>query len=990
MVKKRVKKLIFCLATCCLTITGATAQGHLSASGQSPFNPSNPKAQDWVDSVFNKLTPRERIGQLFMAAAYSNKDADHRREVMQLIEEYAIGGLVFFQGGPVRQAKLTNRYQQASGVPLLIAMDAEWGLGMRLDSTVSFPYQMALGAIENNELIYEMGKELAGNFKRIGMHMNFAPVADVNNNPANPVINYRSFGEQREQVAARSTAFMKGMQDNGILATAKHFPGHGDTDVDSHHDLPVINHRRARLDSVELFPFKRLINEGISSVMIAHMNIPALDSTANLPSTLSRPIVDGLLRKKLNFEGLVVTDAMNMQGVTKHFEVGEADVKALQAGNDVIEFTEDIPKAIKAIEAAVKRGDLKQSDIDKKCKKMLLAKYRAGLAEYRPIEIKHLVEDLNNPQINLINRKLVESSITVLKNEEGILPVKDLRDTKFALLSIGNKNLSKFQETLEKYASIAHYNIGLEASKGEITKLKEELSQFDLVLVGLQQVRRRPSNNDAYPSEIKQLVKELASGGKAVVTVFRNPYTLARFDGIESSKALVMCYSQSDISESLAAQLIFGGTDASGKLPVTVDENFKIGDGLKVSSIGRFKYTLPEEVGMDSKILQHGIDSLMTVAMEAKATPGGQVLVARNGKVVFHKAYGYHSYFDTVKVELNDLYDLASITKVTTSLPILMKLIDEGKVNLDDPLSKYVPVLKKSNKSELTFRTILAHQARLEPWIAYWQNTIKKSNSGFKPKTLRTDSSESYPIKVADNLYLHKDYRKRIFKAIKKSPLEDKATYKYSGLAFYLFPTMIEDITGQDFESYLYTNFYQPLGATTLTYKPFKYFPTNQIVPTEFDMPFRKVMIQGRVHDEGAAMMGGVSSNAGLFSNANDLAKLFQMYLNMGEFGGNRFVSEATMKEFTRYQFPENNNRRGLGFDKPALTYVPNGNAAKDASPQSFGHTGFTGTRAWADPKYQLVYIFLSNRVHPTRSNTRLYKLNTRTEIEQVIYNAMK
>ena len=990
MIKKRLKRLVLCYATSLLFLAAAPAQNFSSASGLFSFNASGREAQDWVDSVFNELTPRQRIGQLFMAAAYSNKGYDHQQEIMNLIREYGIGGLVFFQGGPVRQANLTNRYQQASAVPLLIAMDAEWGLGMRLDSTVSFPYQMALGAIENDKLIYEMGKELALNFKRIGMHMNFAPVADVNNNPANPVINYRSFGERREQVANKSVAFMKGMQDHGILATAKHFPGHGDTDVDSHHDLPVINHTKGRLDSLELFPFKRLISEGISSIMIAHMNIPALDNTANLPSTLSRPIVDGLLRNKLNFEGLVVTDAMNMKGVTKHFEVGEADVKALQAGNDVIEFTEDIPRAIKAIQAAVKRGDLKQADIDKKCKKMLFAKYKAGLANYQPIETRHLVEDLNNPQINLINQQLVESSITVLKNDEGILPIKDLTDTKFASLSIGSKKPSGFQKMLEKYAKIDHYNIDLNVSQSEIAKLKEDLDQYDLVLVGLHQVRKRPSNNDAYPPEIKRLIGQLASGEKAIITVFRNPYTLAKFEGIDRAEALIMCYAQSEISQRLAAQLIFGGTDAFGKLPVTVDDNFKTGDGLKVSAMGRFKYTLPEEVGMDSRMLKQGIDSLMNLAMDSKATPGGQVLVARDGKVIFHKAYGYHSYFDTVKVRLTDLYDLASITKVTTSLPILMKLIDEGKINLDAPLGKYVPELRKSNKSELTFRSILAHQARLEPWIAYWKNTIKKSNSGFKAKTFKSDSSDKYPLKVADNLYLHKNYRKKIFKAIKKSPLEQEASYKYSGLAFYLFPAMIESITGQDFENYLYTNFYRPLGATTLTYRPFRQFPPSQIVPTEFDLPFRQVMIHGRVHDEGAAMMDGISSNAGLFSNANDLAKLFQMYLNMGEYGGKRFVSEATMKEFTRYQFPENNNRRGLGFDKPALTYVANGNAAKDASPESFGHTGFTGTRAWADPKHQLLYIFLSNRVHPTRSNTRLYKLNTRTEIEQVIYDAMK
>ena len=681
-----------------LFLAAAHAQ-HLSPQTKhAPFNTGDGEVQKWVDSVFNTLTSKEKIGQLFMAAAFSNRGAEHQQEIMNLIKTYKIGGLVFFQGGPVRQARLINKYQRNSAVPLLVAMDAEWGLGMRLDSTVSFPYQMALGAIENDELIYAMGKELASNFKRLGVHMNFAPVADVNNNPANPVINYRSFGEQRERVARKSIAFMKGMQDHGILATAKHFPGHGDTAVDSHHDLPVIKHTKSRLDSVELFPFRRMIDEGISSIMIAHMSIPALDDTPDLPSTLSKPIVKGLLRKKLKFEGLVVTDAMNMKGVTKHFQVGEADVKALQAGNDLIEFTEDIPKAIKAIQAAIKRGDLKQSDIDKKCKKVLAAKYKVGLGAYRPVEVRQLVGDLNNPQIDLVNRQLVESSLTILRNENDILPIRNLVNTKFASLSIGSKKLSKFQEMLANYATIDHYNINLDASADEITALKEVLKKYDRIIIGLHQVRKRPSNNDAYPAEVKNLIAGLSGSGKTLIAVFRNPYTLAKFDGIGQSAGLMMCYAQSDLSQALAAQLIFGGISACGKLPVTVNDQFRAGDGLKVSEIGRFKYTIPEEVGMDSKILQQGIDSLMESAMAARATPGGQVLVAREGKVIFHQAYGYHSYFDTVKVKTTDIYDLASITKVTTSLPIIMKLIDEGKINLDEPMSKYVPALKNPTK----------------------------------------------------------------------------------------------------------------------------------------------------------------------------------------------------------------------------------------------------------------------------------------------------
>ncbi|MGI9543828.1 MAG: glycoside hydrolase family 3 protein, partial [Cyclobacteriaceae bacterium] len=338
------------------------------------------QGQEWVDSVFNTMSPDERIAQLFMVAAYSNRDSKHEAAITRLIEEYKIGGLVFFQGGPLRQAAMTNRYQAKSKVPLLIAMDAEWGLGMRLDSTINFPYQMTLGAIADNDLIYDMGVEIAREFKRLGAHISFSPVVDVNNNPKNPVINYRAFGENREQVTAKGVAYMKGLQDQGVMAVAKHFPGHGDTDTDSHNDLPVIPHQRTRLDSVELHPFVNLVENGVGGVMVAHMSIPSLDATENLPSTLSKPIVEDLLKKELGYSGLIFTDALNMKGVTKHFPPGEVDVKALIAGNDVLVFTQDVPLALKKIKEAIKKGTLSQKDIDRRCKKVLAAKFWAGLS----------------------------------------------------------------------------------------------------------------------------------------------------------------------------------------------------------------------------------------------------------------------------------------------------------------------------------------------------------------------------------------------------------------------------------------------------------------------------------------------------------------------------------------------------------------------------------------------------------------------------------
>lgn len=942
---------------------------------------------EWVDSIMENLTPNERIAQLIMVAAYSNRGEEHKQEILELIREQKIGGLVFFQGDPKSQAELMNDYQLVSKVPLLGAIDAEWGIGMRLDNTLSYPYQMALGAGQNDSLIYAMGQEVSRQIKRTGLHMNFAPVVDVNNNPDNPVINFRSFGENREEVAKRGILYMKGMQSENLLTTAKHFPGHGDTDTDSHLALPKINHSVERLDSLEMYPFKKLINAGITGVMVAHLDIPALDST-EVPSTLSKPIITGILKDSLHFKGLVVTDAMNMKGVTKGNEPGVVDKKAILAGNDMLEFTEDVPKAIQEIRKAIRKGLISQKEIDNRVRKVLAAKQWVGLDHYEPTPIENMLKDLNSPKARLLQRKLAESSITLLKNE-NLLPLMRLDTLKIASVSIGTDEKTEFQKSLDLYTAVDDFQLPADADSEAIEKLKDTLKNYNLSIIGIHDSSKYPRNSIKDSNEVLDLISELSQEKNVLFSVFKNPYVLNKLDNIEKAPVLMETYQDSDLTEQLAAQLIFGGIGASGKLPVSVGDKFERGDGLELKGGIRFEYTIPEEAGMNSEILYHRIDSLMQQAMDAKAIPGGEILVARNQKVVMYKAYGLHKYSDTVKVEKSDLYDLASVTKITSALPALMKLYDENKFSLMAGIEDYLPSFKHSNKGEIPFRQILAHQGRLIPWIPYWKDMLRK-NGSYKWNTVKKDSSKRFPVKLADGMWLHRNYKKKIFKAIRKSPLLDSAKYTYSGLAFYLFPTIVEKQTGEDFVKYLDENFYYRLGATTLTYNPMKKFELNRIVPTESDFFFRHRPIHGRVHDEGAIMMGGVSANAGLFANANDLAKFMQMYLNMGEYGGHRYISENTLKDWSTTQFPDNDNRRGLGFDKPNLEYQGvNNNAAKDASKESFGHTGFTGTMVWMDPKEDLLYIFLSNRVLPTRENTRLYKLNTRTQIQQALYDAI-
>ena len=942
----------------------------------------------WVDSVMNVLTPDERVAQLMMLRAHSNKNEAHIQDLKKLIEQYKIGGLVVFQGGPGRQARLLNRLQAVANVPLLVAMDAEWGVGMRLDSTMSYPYQMTLGAIQNSQLLYQMGQQVARDLKRVGVHANFAPVVDVNNNPNNPVINFRSFGEDKNNVAAKGMAYMRGLQDELILTTAKHFPGHGDTDTDSHKALPQINHSRDRLESVEMYPFRKLIEAGVGGIMIAHLDIPALDPNG-VPSTLSKPIVTNLLKDTLDFNGLVVTDAMDMKGVTRGNEPGVVDRDALLAGNDVLELTENVPKALAEIRKAVDEGLISQEEIDDRCRKMLAVKRWVGLHEYRPVPVANIVTEMNTPTGELLQRRLMQGALTVLRNENDLLPLQRLDTLRIASVSLGVTKPTAFQDMLSLYTGVKHFTLAKQVTADHVQQLKDQLKDYDLIIGGVHDDSKYPRNSVKFSAALKSYIKELASQDNAIMAIFKNPYALAKLPGIEQADGLIVAYQDNQLAEELAAQLIFGGVSASGRLPVSVGKTFELGAGLDVVGDLRLGYSLPEDVGMNSRILYGRIDSLVQEAIGAKATPGCEVLVARNRQVVMYKAYGEQVYHDTVRVERTDLYDLASISKIASALPCLMKLHSEGKFDLEASIDDYLPYFRGSNKADVPFRDILAHQARFQPWIPYWRST-RRRNGSYKWFTIKEDSSRRFPVKLTDDMYLHRNYQKKIFRAIKKSPLEDEKKYLYSGLLFYLLPTIVEELSGEDYRTYLYENFYEPLGATTLTYQPMERFPASRIVPTENDYSFRREAIHGRVHDEGAIMMGGVSANAGLFSNANDLAKLMQMYLDGGTYGGRRYVSEATVREFTRYQFPDNDNRRGLGFDKPYFERSEDGNAAVSSSDASFGHSGFTGTFTWADPEYDLVYVFLSNRVHPTRDNTRLYQLNTRTKIQQVLYDAIE
>jgi len=969
---------------------------YVISSYQNYYGQDKPPFYDvdmqWVDSVFNELSPEERIAQLIMVAAYSNRGEQHTKDIIELIKKHNIGGLVFFQGGPVRQTRLINLYQSVSKVPLLMSIDAEWGLGMRLDSTISFPYQITLGAVQDISLIYEMGEEIARQMKRSGLHVNFAPVVDVNNNPDNPVINYRSFGENKVEVTRRGMAYMKGLQNNGILATAKHIPGHGDTDSDSHYTLPVIKHSKERLLEFEVYPFKQLINKGVGSVMVAHLNLPSLDTTKNLPSTLSKPVVTELLKQDLGFEGIVVTDAMNMKGVTDYFSPGVADAMAIIAGNDVLEFTENVTATINEVKKAIDSGLLSWEEINNRCRKVLMLKKWCELDNFERIPGENIVEDLTTPKTTYLNRMLARYSLTLLNNKESIIPVKNLENNKIASVSIGVKYKTAFQEMLDKYTILDHYNMYGGMGFENVNQLSELLKSYDLVIIGIHGMNHSRTTNYGLEKEEMGFLERTVSEHNTITSVFGNPYSLEKMGNIEESDGLIMAYENDRDFQELSAQLIFGGIEASGRLPVSAGDKFDEGDGIEISEKIRFSYAYPEEVGINSELLNKRIDEIAMLALKEETCPGLQVMAAKGGKVFYHKTWGYHTYDRIKPVKKNDIYDLASVTKISGPLPALMKLNGEGKFQLDAEFINYWPDFKRTNKKNLVVRDVLAHYSQLPAWIAYWKNT-KRKNDKYKCFTFKPDSSRRYPIKLTEDLFLHKNYKRKIYKAIKKTNLNEKKEYLYSGLPFYLFPEIIENLSSENYEDFIKKNFYHPIGAFTLTYNPLKYFPLERIIPTEYDDFFRMEQIHGMVHDEGAAMMGGVSGNAGLFACANDLAKLMQLYLQMGNYGGEQLIKRSSMLEFTRYQFFEAGNRRGLGFDKPLVDNksmsIDEAYPALNASKKSFGHSGFTGTMVWVDPEYDLVYIFLSNRVYPTRDNSRLYDLNIRSKILQAFYESI-
>jgi beta-N-acetylhexosaminidase len=932
----------------------------------------------WVDSLMTSMTLDEKIGQLFMVAAYSNKGESHQNEILNLIKNENLGGLIFFQGTAKRQAELTNFYQQAAKVPLMIAMDAEWGLAMRLPETFKFPWPITVGAISDEKWAYEYGKAMAVHCKRLGVHINFAPAVDINTNPLNPIIGARSFGENPQKVTEMATAFMNGLQSEHVLACAKHFPGHGDTDSDSHKTLPTVSHDRSRLDAIELYPYQKLAKTGLGGVMVAHLNVPALDASGT-PSSLSKDIV-GLLKNELGFGGLVFTDALNMQGVAAKYAPGMVDLEAVKAGNEVLVFSQNVHLAKEKILAAINDGSLDAAEIEKSVRKILMAKNWFGLSQKKYVEPNKINQDLNTIQDEVLNRRLFAEATTLLVNKDKTLPIRDLSSKKIACITAGVEEGSVFPNTLKKYTQVEHFSY----SKNREEEIIAALSDYDYVIFGLYTSNANPWKSYRISDEVKRFIRRVSLQNKLIIDVFGNPYGLIDFPEARRAEALLVSYQNHSDAESIGAQIIFGALGAKGHLPVSAGEPFEPGFGLNTEAIGRMGFALPEEVDMDATKLAQ-IDNIVEDAIRQRATPGAQVLVARHGKVIYNKVFGSQDYSDKHPVGFEDLYDIASITKIAVSVPLLMKLVEEGKINLDKTLGDYLSITKGTNKEDMVLREILAHKAGLQAWIPFYTRTLEAGK--YKKGYYSTSRDFNFPNVVNEGLYSSRYIRDTVIQVVLDSKLRDTRDYKYSDLGYYLFMELIEQVEGRPIDELIHEFLYAPMGAFSLTYEPTKIFPIEQIVPTEDDKVFRKAMVRGYVHDQGSALIGGVAGHAGLFGNANDLAKLMQMYMQKGEYAGIRYFDSVTVNEFIRCQYCDEKNRRGIGFDKPQLGGA--GPTCGCVSDKSFGHSGFTGTLAWADPEEEIVYIFLSNRVYPDAANQKLLSLSTRTKIQEVIYEAI-
>tara|TARA_B100000575_G_scaffold276908_1_gene262742 strand:+ start:9313 stop:12195 length:2883 start_codon:yes stop_codon:yes gene_type:complete len=937
-----------------------------------PLLDKNFEAQlKWVDSIYSTMSIDEKIGQLFMvriSSAAGQKSFEKAKE--NIIENY-IGGLIFSKGSASKSNGWINALQKNSRLPLITGMDAEWGASMRYDSINKFPWNMTLGAIQDDELIEEIGYKIGVQLKALGININFSPVVDINTNPLNPIIGNRSFGEDKDNVSRKSLKMMKGMHRAGILTCAKHFPGHGETIKDSHYDLPLVKFDKNRIDSVELYPYKKLIPQGISSIMIGHLNYPALDD--GIPSSLSKKVVDSLLIKELDFKGLVITDALEMKGVSEFKKYKNISLSAFLAGNDILLIPDNLEKDLKVFKKAYNKKIITEDRLSVSVKKILKAKYKLGLNNYKSLDEGSVASKLNSISNDYLKRKSMQNAITLLKNDNTI-PLS--KQKKIGYLNLGDED-NDFYNLLSRELDISKIN------KSNYYDQNDQVD-YEFLIISFLKSNDSPWVNSEFSKSDLEIIETLSSKRKVILVTFTKPYNLSKIN-LEKISSVLLGYQNNMDAKYSATQSIVGKNKIIGKLPVSISTKYKYGSGITLKTDSLFNVINPFDVGINTRKLKQ-IDYLANVAIDSMITPGMQILAARYGKVFYHKAFGYHTYDKKRKVKLSDVYDIASLTKILSTLPILIQEFDRGEILFSSTLGSLSPKFKNTNKENLTFLEVMSYQSGIIPWVPFYKKTLKRRGQRPSRKYYRPKESKKFTIRVSDKLYGKYNLEKLQFKSLIDSRLLKKGE-NYSDLPTIFMQYILEEKYNTSLENLFIERVSKPLNLRSTFYLPLKYRDESEIVPSEIDTYFRQNKLTGYVHDMTASIKGGVSGHAGLFSNAFDVAKIMQMFLQKGEYSCLNFFSNQTFDKFNKTYFKHEGNRRAVGFDKPK----PKGGGMtfEGISENSFGHSGFTGTFTWADPETEIIFVFLSNRTFPSMDNRKLIEQNIRTRMQKLLYESI-
>lgn len=968
-----------------------TACGPTSTVPPRAPAPSTTEVDAWVEETLSGLTLRQKVGQMvvpWIGGEYLSVESDAYDRLRDWVAVQEVGGIIVSIGLPLEVASKLNLLQEMARIPLLVAADIERGPGQRLNGAVALPYGlkmgggtqfppiMAFGAANDERLAYELGRITAIEGRAVGIHMAYAPVADVNNNPANPVINTRSYGEDPARVARMVAAQIRGLQENGMLATAKHFPGHGDTGVDSHIDLPVIKVDRARVDTLELVPFRAAIEAGVAAVMSAHIAFPALTGDT-VPVTLSPKVLTGLLQEELGFKGLVITDALDMGGIVKKYGNAEAAVLAVEAGTDVLLMPPNVRVAIDAVVAAVEGGRIPESRIDRSVRKLLRAKAELGLHRNRTVDLAQVPHKVGIRSHALVAEEVAERSITLVRDWDRLVParpgmVKEAVSIVYADDYDPMTGRTLQRELAARYRGLKTFSIDSRTPTATLDSILQVAATADVVFFSPFVRVLAYKGGVAIPEQIAAFVSTLAEQRPVIVTSFGSPYLLSQFPGIST---YVLAWASEDVAQVAAARALSGERPITGVLPISVPPDHLVGSGERMDY--RLATVRPEEVGMDPAKLRQ-VERLLEDAVAAGAVPGAAIAIGRHGKLVHLEGYGRLDPRPGFgQVTDSSIYDLASLTKVVATTTAAMLLVEEGKLDLDAPVSQYVPEWRGRGKDRVKIRNLLTHDSGLPAFGPLWKE--ERGKDAFLRRIVALDLEYAPGTKTV-----------------------------YSDYGMILLGLIIEKLAGQPLEILLHERVFEPLGMRETGFNPLSWRagPTGElalktagpaetkagevvdaegdpailarIAPTEIDTIFRKTHLHGVVHDENAYAIGGVSGHAGLFSSARDLAVFAQMLLNGGHYDDVRLLRPETIRSFTARL--STMSSRALGWDTPSGR-----SAAGDYfSERSFGHTGFTGTSLWIDPERDVFVVLLTNRVNPTRANQK------HTPLRRAIHDAVQ